>query len=491
MNATPSTSSTKSGTSLFLAPKTNLIGDNWEVYYEEQAPFWDEQTARCAFYRKQVLHNMRYCIPKGSRVLEIGCATGTLLNDLEPSHGVGIDFAPGMIDRARSKYDHLTFHVASAEEFETDEAFDFIVMEGLLGCLHDVEYVLHRVAKMCQPQTRVVLTYHNALYEPLFGVAETFGYRREQPIQNWISDRQVANLLKLADFNLIRIDHRHFCPFDIPGANFLERVVGRLPFFKHLNLMSYVVARTAEIRREEQPTVSVICPCRNEKGNIENAVKRLPAMGRETELIFVEGNSRDGTYEECQRVLESYPDHNLKLIQQGDGVGKGDAVRKGFAQATGDILMILDADLTAPPEELPKFYNAIVSEKGEFINGTRMVYPMERQAMRFLNKLGNKFFSWLFTWILGQPLTDTLCGTKVMWRKDYDRLAANRAYFGEFDPFGDYDLIFGSAKLGLEIVEVPVRYRDRTYGSTNIDRFRHGLLLLRMSWIAMRKIRFY
>jgi len=238
----------------------------------------------------------------------------------------------------------------------------------------------------------------------------------------------------------------------------------------------------------EDFSVTVLIPCRNERGNIEPAVQRTPDLGHHTEIIFVDGHSEDGTPDEIRRVMEKYPQRDIKFMVQ-DGKGKGDAVRKGFSAATGDILMILDADLTVPPEDLPKFYRAIASGKGEFINGTRLVYPMEDEAMRFLNLLGNKFFSLAFSWLLNQRLKDTLCGTKVISRKNYERLAAGRGYFGDFDPFGDFDLLFGASKLNLKITEVPIRYRAREYGETQISRFRHGLLLLRMCWFAMRKLK--
>jgi glycosyltransferase involved in cell wall biosynthesis len=244
----------------------------------------------------------------------------------------------------------------------------------------------------------------------------------------------------------------------------------------------------AKRQSPEQVTVSVIIPCRNERGNIDGAVRRLPSLGAHTEVIFVEGHSRDGTLEECHRVKAAYPERTISVLVQ-DGMGKGDAVRRGFAEAQGDVLMILDADLSVPPEELTKFFEAIVEGKGEFINGSRMVYPMERDAMRFLNYLGNKFFSRAFTYVLEQRLRDTLCGTKVLWREDYEKIAAGRAYFGEFDPFGDFDLLFGAAKLNLKIVEIPIHYRDRTYGTTQISRFRHGWLLLKMTVYAMRRIK--
>jgi len=241
--------------------------------------------------------------------------------------------------------------------------------------------------------------------------------------------------------------------------------------------------RVAGGRDGSGPTIfstTIVIPCRNERGNIEAAVQRIPPFGGHQEIIFVDGHSTDGTIEEIQHVMAAYPDKDIRLLVQ-DGTGKGDAVRKGFAQATGDILMILDADLTMPPEDLPKFYDAIASGKGEFINGCRLVYPMESQAMRTLNLLGNKFFSMAFSWLLNQRIKDTLCGTKVLFRRDYERLVTNRHYFGDFDPFGDFDLLFGASKLNLHILEIPIRYQDRTYGSTNIQRFAHGWLLLKMT----------
>jgi len=211
-------------------------------------------------------------------------------------------------------------------------------------------------------------------------------------------------------------------------------------------------------------------------------------MGANTELILVEGHSKDDTLEAIQREMAARPGQACILLRQS-GTGKGDAVRMGFAHASGDILMILDADLTVPPEVLPRFYEALVSGHGEFVNGVRLVYPMERQAMRFLNLVGNKLFSWAFSWLLGQPIKDTLCGTKVLWRGDYKRIAAHRAYFGDFDPFGDFDLLFGAAKQNLKIVDLPVRYRERRYGTTNIQRWKHGWLLLRMTLFALWRLK--
>jgi glycosyltransferase involved in cell wall biosynthesis len=235
--------------------------------------------------------------------------------------------------------------------------------------------------------------------------------------------------------------------------------------------------------------VSVVVAARNESGHIDELMARIPEMGAGTEIIFVEGNSTDDTYQAIERSIANNPHKNCRLLKQ-PGKGKGDAVRAGFAVATGDILMILDADITVPPEDLPRFYDLIASGEAEFVNGVRLVYPMDTDAMRFANLIGNKFFSWAFSWLLGQPIRDTLCGTKVLSRADYQRIADNRAHFGDFDPFGDFDLLFGAARLNLKILEVPIRYRARRYGETNISRWKHGVLLLRMVVFAARRIKF-
>ncbi|NTW99908.1 MAG: glycosyltransferase family 2 protein, partial [Geobacteraceae bacterium] len=228
---------------------------------------------------------------------------------------------------------------------------------------------------------------------------------------------------------------------------------------------------------------------RNEAGNIERIVSQLPQLGGETEIIFVEGGSTDDTFKTIEAEIFCRPELKCSLYRQ-KGSGKGDAVRLGFEHASGDILMILDADLTVAPQDLTKFYRALADGLGEFINGVRLVYPMQGKAMRFFNLLGNKFFSLAFSWLLGQPVKDTLCGTKALWKRDYEKIARNRDYFGDFDPFGDFDLLFGAVRLNLKIVDLPVRYGERTYGTTNIDRWSHGWLLLRMVLFAARRLKF-
>jgi glycosyltransferase involved in cell wall biosynthesis len=262
-----------------------------------------------------------------------------------------------------------------------------------------------------------------------------------------------------------------------------------LPVIRGFCLRYYTVARSLRHAHYHTASATVVIPCRNERGNIEPAIRRMPHFCPELEVIFVEGHSSDGTLVEIERVIAAYDgDLDLRVTVQ-DGTGKGDAVRKGFEMARGEVLMILDADLTVVPEDLPKFYNCLVSGQGNFVNGSRMVYPVEKQAMRFLNMVANAVFARLFSWLLNQRISDTLCGTKVLSRTHYRRIADGRSYFGDFDPFGDFDLLFGAAKENLKIIEVPVRYMSRAYGETQIDRFRHGWLLARMFLFALRKMK--
>jgi len=375
------------------------------------------------------------------------------------------------------------------DEKHRGKKFDYIVLPGTLGGLEDIQDFLQRLRAFCHADTRVIIEYYSYLWQYVLKLGEKVRFKTPQPTQNWLTWQDIYNFLSLTGYEPIKAERAILFPFNIWGLSYVvNRYVAKLPLFNALTLNHFIIARPIF----EQPrdySVTILVPCRNERGNIEQAVTRTPAFGTRQEFIFVEGHSQDGTYEEVQRVMKAYPDRDIKLFKQ-TGKGKGDAVRFGFSKATGDVLMILDADLTVQPEDMPKFYNALRDNKGEFINGCRLVYPLEDEAMRFLNLLANKFFGMFFTWLLGQRFKDTLCGTKVMLRRQYEELVANRHYFGDFDPFGDFDLIFGAVKMNLKVIEVPIRYKSRRYGTTQIQRFRHGLLLFRMCAFAMQKIKF-
>jgi hypothetical protein len=362
----------------------------------------------------------------------------------------------------------------------------------LVNDVWDVQAVLQQVAKLTTSHTRIIINAYSRLWEPVLKVAEWLDLAKPTLYQNWLTVDDIAGLLSLTDCEVIKQSQEILWPVGTwLWADLCNHFLVKLWPFTHLALTNFIVARPrpqADLRAK-LPSVSVIIPARNEAGNITEIFARTPHMGERTELVFVEGHSRDNTYAAVETAIAAHPERCCQLLGQ-TGEGKGDAVRLGFTRAKGDMLMILDADLTVPPEDLPRFYEALCSGKGEFINGVRLVYPMEKQAMRFLNLLGNKFFCLAFSWLLGQPIKDTLCGTKVLWKRDYEAIAANRAYFGDFDPFGDFDLIFGAVKLNLKITDLPIRYRERTYGSTNIQRWKHGWLLLRMVIFAAKRLKF-
>jgi 2-polyprenyl-3-methyl-5-hydroxy-6-metoxy-1,4-benzoquinol methylase len=483
--------------------------DKIQAYFEHVATDLDRWGDRNRYYYRDIQKLHQYLVPQGSKVLEVGCGTGSLLAALQPSLGVGIDFAPSTIAIAQGKYQNspeLHFHCLDAEMIAAadlgSEKFDFVLLAGVLGYLSDIQSVLDRLQVFCHPRTRIIFSFHNYQWEGLLHLAELIGQRRPQPPQNWLSMADVINLMMVTGYSPVRIGRRFLFPKWIPIlANLVNRYVSQLPIINNLCLTNYAIARPTISSTSEtiaNYAVTVVIPARNEAGNIQAAIDRMPALGKHTEIIFVEGHSQDNTWEEIQRVVadaqkkdenNDKPQFSFKTFQQ-KGKGKADAVRLGFAEATGDILMILDADLTVQPEELPQFVKAIALGRGEFINGSRLVYPRSGKAMPWLNTLANKFFAIAFSYLLGQSLKDTLCGTKVLWRTDYERIVANRSYFGDFDPFGDFDLLFGAAKLGLHIVEVPVRYQPRSYGQSNIAHFREGLVLLRMCSYAAKKIKF-
>ena len=470
-----------------------------QAYRRDRIAHWDDVARKSKpggglgrYYHRRLAEIYAFLIPPGQRVLELGCGRGDLLAAIRPreGHGVGLDLSPEMIRQARARHPGLRFVQGDALDLPVDEPFDFIILSDLVNDLWDVQQTLERVRALCAPRTRLVLNFYSRLWEWPLALASKLGVAHPLLRQNWLTVDDVSNLLYLAGFETMRNWEEVLWPIRTPVVDTVcNKFLVKFWPFKHGALTNFLLARPLPAPRAGPPKVSVVVAARNESGNVENIFRRTPQLGAGTELIFVEGGSSDDTYAAIERTIAAHPEMDVKLFKQA-GKGKGDAVRTGFANASGDVLMILDADLTVPPEDLPRFYDALVAGKGEFVNGVRLVYPMEKRAMRMANLAGNKFFSLAFSWLLGQPIKDTLCGTKVLWRADYDLIAANRAYFGDFDPFGDFDLIFGASKLNLKIVDLPIRYRERVYGETNIQRWRHGFMLLQMVMFAARKLKF-
>lgn len=471
------------------------------THWDRLARSLEEWRGWGTYYHRRLAEIYEFLVAPGQRVLEVGCGDGDLLATLRPSYGVGVDFSMQIIERARTNHPSFHFVEGDAHDLDVlepyaDEPFDVIILSDLLNDVWDVQMVLEQVVRFADTHTRIIINTYSSFWQSPIAMAEKLGLATPVLYQSWLMVEDMAGLLELAGCQMLRSWQEILCPLPIPLlAPLANRFLVKLPFFRLFALTNFIVARpnappkTRALRLAQPPSVSVIVPTRNEAGNIAKIFERMPEMGSATELIFIEGHSTDGTYRAIESAMRKNPRRRCKLLRQS-GDGKGDAMRLGFAEASGDILIILDADLAVPPRDLPRFYNALCDGKGEFVNGVRLVYPMEERAMRIANLLGNKFFSVAFSALLGQPIKDTLCGTKALWRRDYERIAANRAYFGDFDPFGDFDLLLGAAKLHLKITEIPVRNRRRTYGSTNIQRWSHGWLLLKMVLFASARIKF-
>ena len=444
------------------------------------------------YYHSRLQEVYKLSIPEEARILDLGCGNGDLLASLNPSFGIGVDFSGGMIELASTSHPELEFYQQDVQTLDLKEKFEYILLSDLVNDVEDVQTVFEVVKKHSDSNTRIILNFYSHLWSLPMSLAQGLGWATRTLPQNWLSVTDVSGLMDLAGLEPIRTSKEVLWPIKTPVLDSLcNKYLIRLWPFRYFSLTNMMIARVQPetYQVNDQLSVSIIVAARNEEGHIEEIIQRTPELGRHTELIFVEGNSTDNTYNKIEEEIARNTNRDLKLFKQ-PGKGKGDAVRYGFQHATGDVLMILDADMTVPPEDLTRFYNAIASSKGEYINGVRLVYPMEEEAMRFLNMLGNKFFSFAFSWLLGQPIKDCLCGTKVLSRENYMRIAENRSYFGDFDPFGDFDLIFGAAKINLKFIDLPIRYKQRRYGETNIDRWGHGWLLLKMVFFAARRIKF-
>ena len=451
-------------------------------------------SAKNKFYHSEILKYYSFLIPPGSSILELGCGTGDLIGQLHPSLGVGVDVSERIIATAKERYPQVQFISSDVENFKSDQRFDYVVIAGTLGSVENIQALLKNVQKMTTSDTRIIISYYNELWGPVLRWAEKIGLKMPDIIFNWLSVDDIENFLYISGYQVIKKEFNILFPWPVPIINFLfNKILARLPIIRRLTLVHSVVARPDKApERTSDLTCSVVLTCRDEEENIEELVTRIPQMGKHTEIIFVEGHSKDNTVGKIQEMIKKYPQKDIKLFKQ-KGIGQGDAFRLGFDEARGDLVCWLEADLTAPPEEIALFWDAYITGKGEYINGSRFIYQMEKDAMPFFNFLGNRFFGNLFTILLGQRFTDTLCGFKAISKKNYIKIRKQIDFFGDFDPFGDFQLIFGAVKNSLKVAEIPVHYQPRqygeskAYGKTFLSFLKHAGLLLRMSWIAFVK----
>lgn len=459
------------------------------AHQDEFAGRRDDWVRANKYYYERLEGLLRYIVEPGKRVLEVRCQTGHLLASVNPARGVGVDISEKLVAIAQANYPALHFVQAEPESVELGEKFDYILFSHVFDTV-DILKAFERVRQHCTEETRLLIINYNPLWQPILEAASKSGLRTPFVEPNWVGEKDLAGFLNLARFRLLRTHRILLFPKYIPLlSTLLNEYLGRLPGLRKLCMMQVMVARIEpEAARGEDVTVSVIVPCRNEQGNVTPAVERIPDMGKHTEIIFCDDKSTDGTADEVRRQQQLHPERDIRLLN-GPAICKAENVWTGFRGAKGDVLMILDADLTVMPEELPIFFQAIIEKRGEFINGSRLVYPVPKAAMKFANRVGNKIFGMVFSFLLDQRIKDTLCGTKVLWRADWLRLEKNLGNWGIKDLWGDYELLFGASKLHLEIVEVPVHYQERVYGTTKMTRvFWNGVRMFRICLGAWRRL---
>ncbi len=453
---------------------------------------------RHSYYHDDILGYCNFFINSDSSILELGCGMGNLIGRLKPKRGVGVDVSDKMVERAREEFPNIEFICADVEFFESQEKFDYIIISGTLGTVKNIQTFFQRIRRFCTSDTRIIITHYNELWGPIIQLAEKYRLKMPECNFNWLSIDDVENFLSISGYKPIRRDFRLIFPYNIPIISFLfNQILTKVPIIRRLALAQCLVGSlNAPPDHIEDQSVSIILTCRDEEENIEGLVTGIPNIGKRTEIIFVEGHSKDGTVAKIEEMIKNYPQKDIKLYKQ-KGKGQGDAFHLGCEKAQGDFLCWMEADLTIPPEEIKLFWDAYRLGMGEYINGTRFIYKMEKKAMPFSNFIGNRFFGNVFTMILQQRFTDTLCGYKAISKKNYEKTRKQINFFGDFDPFGDFELIFGAVKNNLKVVEIPVHYRPRNYGQPKaygkgfVSFLKHALILMKMSWIAFRKFKFF
>jgi SAM-dependent methyltransferase len=467
-------------------PETSPAESNGDIR-REIARNLGRWRARNRFYHRRIAEYLRFVIPTGQSVLLLGCEDGALLSKLRPSWGVGVDSCYEMIAQARKRHPQHEYFLDQDYAAQTDRKFDYVVLNDITGEVHDLFTLLQRIAAQCKPDARVVIVQHNYLWRPMLRLAARLKAKRPDATRNWLSVGDLRVFLEGVGFETIDVRPKLFCPVRLLGLGpLINWMAGLVPLVNRLACTEIIVARPAPGTVDPaSKTATIVLTVRDERDNIEPMVRAIPRVGAATEILFVEGHSTDGTQAEVERVIEAYPEKNIRLLTQG-GVGQGDAIRKGFAHADGDVIILLEADQTSPAEDVLKAFEVVATGRADYVNGSRFIYPRAKGAMPRRNALGNWFFAVWFTWFLGQRTSDVLCGLKAIARAQFLRLNRNWGFLGLFDPFGDFELLFGASRLGLKICEVPTRYHPRTYGAPKSKLVSHGLMLLRMAARATR-----
>jgi hypothetical protein len=435
-------------------------------------------------------HYDRLLTPDEPRLLEIGFVRGQLLTEWPALGFTGVDCFRFQVDQVNSHLPQSDFQVKAGEQLTLEAGLDVVIISDALDEAMDVGQLHEPVQAVYSPETRPIFNYHSNLWDSLFTAAHRLGLRRKALQSDLWVTADAKSLPDLSAWDVAQL--HHFLVAADRGR--LGSIIDHYPALIHpLFCLTVSIAARSRGRPAASParalSASVVGPARNEAGSIAGAVARTPTMSEDSNLIFERGYSRDDTWTRIQKVAANHPPLKIEALRPSDR-GKGDAELAELAAAASDVLTALEADPTTPHEELPKVYEVIASGKAELADGVSLIYPTSQRAMQFLYLRAKNSFGLIFSWLLCPPAKDTLWGTEVLRRAQYENIAANRTYFGDFDPLGDFDLGFGAATQNLKIADTPIRHRERTHGETNIQRRRHGWLLLRTVIFPPSKLKF-
>ncbi len=460
-----------------------MVDIDRRAHFDSIAQRWDFWRDKNRYYHDSLAEFVRGVGPPDGNVLEVGAGTGDLLASVPAAHAVGLNLSKRLNELASAKHPLLDLRTFEIDHISLPDGFtaDHVVMVNMLDHVHDIWELVESLQPHLGEHSLLLLTTTNPLWAPVMRLGGRLGWRVPDSPRNYLTSRDIASVLALQGIDVVESGFLLPAPKRVPVvADLLNLIVPDVPVLRYASSVQYLAARVRCVRRPL--SVSVVIPCHNEEGNIAECIARTPDFGRSTEVVVVDDGSRDETRAVVRSVMQRDP--RVRLVAYDTNHGKANAVRAGFDAATGDVLMILDADMTVAPEDLPKFLKPLQDGTADFVNGTRLVYPMAGQAMPLANFLGNKAFCFLTSWALRQRVSDTLCGTKALFRADYEKLPI----VGK-DRWGDFDLLFGAARSRLRILEIPVHYGDRKSGDSKMNVRRDGWLFLKACLAGWRSLR--
>tara|TARA_B110000977_G_scaffold125183_1_gene160299 strand:+ start:1495 stop:2904 length:1410 start_codon:yes stop_codon:yes gene_type:complete len=303
-----------------------------------------------------------------------------------------------------------------------------------------------------------------------------------------------SNLRKIflnTNFEIVKNEKIIFFPFQFSLLTKFINQIFRFPVLNFFCMINLTVLKKVQKKnyQAEGKKISFIIPCKNEGGNIKFFYEKIINSTINAEFLFGNDNSSDNTLDEIKKLQQAIPNKEIK-IYDGPGVCKSENVYKGINLASGEIILIYDADLTVSFDDLVNSINLLLKTDADFINCTRMIMPQQKNAMKFLNFYGNLFFAFLFSILFKQKITDTLCGTKIFFKKDWEQIKKYNNTWGAKDLWGDFDLLLGAYKNNLKIVENPISYTDRKEDETKMTGIiKNSIRMLIITFVAYYKLR--